>query len=335
MLNRSTIPPETKDARPLLYALPSVQTAHAIRDEARGADNVGSPLARGRTLTGESPLLVLPALACEVGLPEAVFLQQLHYWLTSEHARELDGRRWIYNSVDQWHEQFPFWSRSALHRIIQTLKTRDLISSTARYNRTGGDRRTWYTINYEHPCLSGLKPHGDAISRIRDMGNEQAGDETEKPQSDAISQIPNMGYPNPDSGISTRARRQETETTPEKDDVGASRRFDPSPLWESFVEDYRTSKNKPAAVGRLYERVIGRTPDYPRLAKMLKQAGSGEVLGRAILDAASKHHTDDPLDYVHAVLNRRTNPNGHDKSTRARSEIDALLDIAGVKRHDD
>lgn len=80
MLNSGTIPPETQDARPPLYALPPVQAAHAIRDEERGTYNVGSPSTRGRTLTGESPLLVLPALACEVGLPEAVFLQQLHYF---------------------------------------------------------------------------------------------------------------------------------------------------------------------------------------------------------------------------------------------------------------
>ena len=37
-------------------------------------------------LIHEEPLLVLPGLASRIGLNEAIFLQQIHYWLNrSEH----------------------------------------------------------------------------------------------------------------------------------------------------------------------------------------------------------------------------------------------------------
>ena len=43
------------------------------------------------------PLLIPPALAKEIGLHEAVILQQIHYWLEkSNHL--INGCLWIYNT---------------------------------------------------------------------------------------------------------------------------------------------------------------------------------------------------------------------------------------------
>ena len=59
-------------------------------------------------LINEPPLQVLPSLACAVGLNEALILQQFHYWL--QHSNNIkDGHKWIYNSYQEWHKQFPFW----------------------------------------------------------------------------------------------------------------------------------------------------------------------------------------------------------------------------------
>lgn len=175
---------------------------------ARDGKPVDEPTQKGRTLTGESPLIVLPGLACEVGLPESVFLQQLHYWLTSERAHVRDGRKWVYNSIEEWLVQFPFWKKSALHRIISTLEERAVILGTAKYNATARDRRKWYTINYEHPCLSGLDDSVRTISRFWEM------------------QIPEMGNANPENGKSISRNREmligtetTTETTTEKGDT--------------------------------------------------------------------------------------------------------------------
>jgi len=95
----------------------------------------------------EHPLLVFPTLARIVGLNEAIFLQQLHYWLKiSKH--HIEGKTWVYNTVGQWQEQFPFWSEKTLRRIITSLENNDLIE-TSNQNQRKFDKTKWYTINYE------------------------------------------------------------------------------------------------------------------------------------------------------------------------------------------
>ncbi len=103
---------------------------------------------QSRLLIDEQPLQVIPSLACKMGLNRAMFLQQLHYWLQkSTHVHE--ERRWIFNTYEDWHEQFPFWTPEAIRKIVSQLETRGVIETTDRFNKRGGDRTKWYTIDYE------------------------------------------------------------------------------------------------------------------------------------------------------------------------------------------
>ena len=56
-------------------------------------------------LIDDYPILVLPKLATEIGLNEAIVLQQMHYWLKKSN-HNYDGRRWIYNSFPEWQNTF-------------------------------------------------------------------------------------------------------------------------------------------------------------------------------------------------------------------------------------
>jgi len=58
-----------------------------------------------KLLIDEPPLQVLPGLAKAIGLNEALFLQQLHYWVDKS-AHVYEDRRWIYNTASGWVEQF-------------------------------------------------------------------------------------------------------------------------------------------------------------------------------------------------------------------------------------
>lgn len=99
-------------------------------------------------LINESPILVLPTLAKKIGLNQALFIQQLHYWLAdSKHT--YDGYQWVYNTYEDWHRQFPFWSTSTIRRIIGKLEREGLIVS-GNYNRFKMDKTKWYRINYEY-----------------------------------------------------------------------------------------------------------------------------------------------------------------------------------------
>ena len=105
-------------------------------------------MAASSLLIQESPLTVQPNLAVLIGLNEAIFLQQLQYWISRE-AGVCDeyGRRWIYNTVKQWNVQFPFWSESTIKRTIKSLEDQEVMISTVignSYNKTKA-----YTINYE------------------------------------------------------------------------------------------------------------------------------------------------------------------------------------------
>ena len=102
-------------------------------------------------LLDEYPLLVLPELAVKIGLNEAIILQQIHYWVTQNKAKNnnfKDGYHWVYNTYDQWHENFPFWSVITIKRIFKKLETNQLII-TGNFNKLKIDQTKWYRINYK------------------------------------------------------------------------------------------------------------------------------------------------------------------------------------------
>lgn len=110
-------------------------------------------------LIQEVPLMVLPTLATKIGLNEAMFLQQLHYW-SERSQHEFDGHKWVYNTVPDWCKQFPFWSERTLARILAKLERLGLVL-VGNYNQKGFDRTKWYAVNYEKVAeLEQEKPSG-------------------------------------------------------------------------------------------------------------------------------------------------------------------------------
>ncbi|CAM3286666.1 conserved phage C-terminal domain-containing protein [Filibacter tadaridae] len=99
-------------------------------------------------LIEESPLQVLPSLVMEVGLNEAIVLQQL-YFLSLISTEVRDGHKWVYKTVDEWkNEEFQFWSVDTIKRAIRRLEDSGYIISTASLNRTKMDKTKCYRINY-------------------------------------------------------------------------------------------------------------------------------------------------------------------------------------------
>lgn len=105
-------------------------------------------------LIDEPPLLIQPTLALLVGLNEAIFLQQVHYWLNPRfNKNKIDGRLWVHNTYEQWQKQFPFWGEKTIRRTIGSLEGLRVLES---YVKTLKFRKTkFYTINYK--VLSSLK----------------------------------------------------------------------------------------------------------------------------------------------------------------------------------
>ena len=91
-------------------------------------------------------------LAEELGVNEAIVLQQIHGWLVSNEKRGLNyknGRYWTFNSLKKWHENhFSFWSESTLKRVFTSLENKGILI-VGNFNRSKLDRTKWYSIDYD------------------------------------------------------------------------------------------------------------------------------------------------------------------------------------------
>lgn len=102
-------------------------------------------------LLDSRPLLVLPELACAIGLNEAIVVQQIHYWV--EHNKRSrtnfrNGYYWTYNTYAEWEKQFPWWSGRTIRRILKGLESSNIVI-TGKYNNAGFDQTKWYRLNYD------------------------------------------------------------------------------------------------------------------------------------------------------------------------------------------
>jgi len=100
-----------------------------------------------KLLINESPLQVQPSLAMAIGLNEAIFLQQLHYWLGASKNFK-DGKKWIYNTYDEWILQLKYMSLSTLKRTVKSLKSQNLII-VSNFDSKRSNQVNYYSINYD------------------------------------------------------------------------------------------------------------------------------------------------------------------------------------------
>lgn len=100
-----------------------------------------------RLLIDEPPLQVLPSLAREIGLNEAIMLQQMHYWLLKS-SNEFEGVKWFYKTLEDWQTEFPFWSAMTIRRTLTNLEKQKVIR-IGNFNKKKFDKTKWYTIDYQ------------------------------------------------------------------------------------------------------------------------------------------------------------------------------------------
>lgn len=107
-------------------------------------------------LLDEQPLLIMPKLATKIGLNEAIVLQQIHYWIQNKNSGVIiNGHKWVYNSINQWAEQFPFWSTATIKRTLSSLRENGYLIAE-KLSDDGRDNTLYYRINYttiSEPCI--------------------------------------------------------------------------------------------------------------------------------------------------------------------------------------
>jgi hypothetical protein len=98
-------------------------------------------------LFDEYPLIIIPSLAQRIGLGEAIILQQIHYWIQRK-QRDDDGFHWVYNTIQEWQKQFPFWSENTIAGYLKNLRDSGIVIAEMKSKNTF-DKTLYYRIDYE------------------------------------------------------------------------------------------------------------------------------------------------------------------------------------------
>lgn len=92
------------------------------------------------------------AEAHRVGVPKAILLQHIRFWLTknkSHAVNQREGYYWTYMSIEGMASIFPYFSKSSIGRWLIELEKEGILL-TSNYNKKGYDRTKWYTIPSEY-----------------------------------------------------------------------------------------------------------------------------------------------------------------------------------------
>lgn len=88
-------------------------------------------------------------LACSYGIEQAVFIQNLYYWIKKNAANKVnyfDGRCWTYNSAKAYTELFPYMNESKIYRIIKSLVDNGFLLK-GNYNENKYIQTSWYSFS--------------------------------------------------------------------------------------------------------------------------------------------------------------------------------------------
>ena len=103
-------------------------------------------------LFDEQPILANKTLARELGLNEALVLQQINYWIEINKKsgnNYVDGKYWTYNSIRAWQEKdFDYMSIDTVKRTFAKLEKMGFLL-VGNFNKDPRDKTKWYTINEE------------------------------------------------------------------------------------------------------------------------------------------------------------------------------------------
>ena len=95
-------------------------------------------------------LIIQSSIAKKLGRTNALFLQQLHYKITSGDSVGVifEGKRWVYNTYQDWVDHIKTISKSTIKRSIAFLKFKGIIACRA-LSKNKAMRVNYYTINYD------------------------------------------------------------------------------------------------------------------------------------------------------------------------------------------
>lgn len=95
------------------------------------------------------------------GVPEAIFLNNLKFWINHNKANGKnlrEGRTWTYNTLEAFQEIFPFWTERQIRSIVGKLVEEKVILRDNKFNRFKNDRTNWYAFVNENEWIAVKSP---------------------------------------------------------------------------------------------------------------------------------------------------------------------------------
>lgn len=87
-------------------------------------------------------------IAVAYGLPEAIILNHIQFWIEQNEANKLnyyDGSYWTYNTTKAFAEIFPYLSQRQIQCALKHLRDEGILK-TGNYNKSSYDRTLWYAF---------------------------------------------------------------------------------------------------------------------------------------------------------------------------------------------
>lgn len=169
-------------------------------------------------------------------------------------AYKRDDHTWVYNTYQQWHQQFPFLSIITIKRAMIALEKQGLLE-TAQFDLQKGDARKYYTIHYSH---------------LNALLESHPSDQIDPTHS--INEIP-PSYQDDTTLVSKRyhliGTETTTETTTERIPTAPKSARQPDPFYAYFQQAYENSYHCP------YQN---KKADFVQLANWKKQQGEWATL---------------------------------------------------------
>lgn len=89
------------------------------------------------------------SLAAEIGLNNAIFVQDIAYWIKyneTQGAGYADGRWWSFSTYDKICERHPYWTKRQIQKIIKDCKDNGWIL-VGQYDKNPYNHTNWYTLS--------------------------------------------------------------------------------------------------------------------------------------------------------------------------------------------
>ncbi|QDZ41704.1 hypothetical protein FRE64_17310 (plasmid) [Euhalothece natronophila Z-M001] len=133
-------------------------------------------------------------IAATFGSDEALFLSQLQYWISKGYGVLYKGKRWIYNTYEQWIQQMPWLTRDRFKRMIKKLLNSEVLM-IEKLKAHEWKQTNFYTINEEAlkakipmPNASGGSNLSSGRLSTDDLYTENTTIKTERESENSVSQ---------------------------------------------------------------------------------------------------------------------------------------------------